>query len=95
MRKMLKNDFPFIRMVILIQQLDKKGVEIGGRNLGSKFLKKIGSGSTPELTYHLFRVQIDGKRLCLQAKELKIVKNSDFRGQNAILLILIKNLKFF
>ena len=82
-------------MVILIQQLDKKEIEIGGRNLESKFLKKIGSGSKPELKYHLFRVQIDGKRLCLQEKGLEIVKNNDFRGQNAILLILIKILKIF
>ena len=79
---MLKNDFPFIRMVILIQQLDKKRVKIGGRNLRSKFLKIFGSGSKSELKYHLFRVQIDGKRLCLQEKGLEIVKNSDFRGQN-------------
>ena len=90
---MLKNDFPFIRMVILIQQLDKKGVEIGGRNLRSKFLKIFGSGSKSELKYHLFRVQIDGKRLCLQEKGLEIVKNRDFRGQNEFLLILIKKIE--
>ena len=90
---MLKNDFPFIRMVILIQQLDKKRVKIGGRNLRSKFLNFFGSGSKSELKYHLFRVQIDGKLLCLQEKGLGIVKNSDFRGQNAILLILINILK--
>ena len=90
---MLKNDFPFIRMVILIQQLDKQGVEIGGRSLRSKFLKIFGSGSKSELKYHLFRVQIDGKRLCLQEKGLGIVKNSDFRDQNEVLLILIKRIK--
>ena len=90
---MLKNDFPFIRMVILIQQLDKKRVKIGGRNLRSKFLKIFGSKS--ESKYHLFRVQIDGKRLCLQEKGFEIVKNSDFRGQNKVFLILIKILKSF
>ena len=90
---MLKNDFPFIRMVILIQQLDKKRVKIGGRNLRSKFLKIFGSGSKSELKYHLFRVQIDGKRLCLQEKGLEIVKNRDFRGQNAIFLKKLKILK--
>ena len=79
--KMLKNDFPFIRMVILIHQLDKKGVEIGGRNLRSKFLKIFGSGSKSELKYHLFRVQIDGKCLCLQEKGLEIAKNSDVWAQ--------------
>ena len=52
---MLKNDFPFIRMVILIQQLDKKRVKIGGRNLRSKFLKVFGSGSKSELKYHFLR----------------------------------------
>ena len=96
---MLKNDFPFIRMVILIQQLDKKGVEIGGRNLSSNFLKNSRSGSKSELKYYLFRFQIDGKRLCLQEKGLEIVKNSDFRGQNAIFLksmkIFKKKLNFF
>ena len=90
---MLKNDFPFIRMVILIQQLDKKRVKIGGRNLRSKFLKIFGSGSTSELKYHLFRVQIDGKRLCLQEKGIEIDKNSDFRGQNSIFLKKLKILK--
>ena len=92
---MLKNDFPFIRMVILIHQLDKKGVEIEGRNLRSKFLKNSGSGSKSELKYHLFRVQIDGKHLCLQEKGFKTVKNSDFRGQNEVFLILMKILNFF
>ena len=92
---MLKNDFPFIRMVILIQQLDKKGVEIGGRNLRSKFLKIFGPGSKLKLKYHLFRVQIDGKRLCLQEKGLEIVKNSDSGDQNEVFLILIKILENF
>ena len=55
----------------------------------SNFLKIFGSKS--ELKYHLFRVQIDGKRLCLQEKGLEIVKNSVFRGQNKVFLILIKN----
>ena len=55
----------------------------------SKFLKNFGSKS--ESKYHLFRVQIDGKRLCLQEKGLEIVKNSDFRGQNKVFLILIKS----
>ena len=63
----------------------------GGRNLRSKFLKIFGSKS--ESKYHLFRVQIDGKRLCLQEKGLEIVKNSDFGGQNEVFLILIKKLK--
>ena len=84
---MLKNDFPVIRMVILVQQLDKKGskleVEIWSRN----FSKFFGSGSKSELKYHLFRVQIDGKCLCLQEKGLEIVKHSDFWGQNEVFLI--------
>ena len=78
---------------MLIQQRHKKGVEIGGRNLRSKFLKIFGSGSKSELKYHLFRVQIDGKPLCLQEKGLGIVKNSDFGNQNEVFLILIKTLK--
>ena len=92
---MLENYFPFIRMVILMQQLDKKGVEIGGRNLRSKFLKIFGSGSKSELKYHLFKVQIDGKRLCLQEKGLENVKNTNFWPQHEVFLILIKVLKVF
>ena len=84
---MFKNDLPFIRMVTLIQQMDKKRVKIGSRNLRSKLLKFFGSGSKSELKYHLFRVQIDGKRLCLQEKGLEIVKHSDFWGQNEVCLI--------
>ena len=90
---MLKNDFPFIRMVILIQQLDKKRVKIGGRNLRSEFLNFFGSGSKSELKYHLFRVLIDGKRLCLQEKGLEIVKNCDFWVQKKIFLKSMKILK--
>ena len=64
-------------------------VEIRGRI----FLKIFGSGSKLELKNHFCRVQIDGKRLCLQERGLDIDKNNDFGGQNAILLILLKILK--
>ena len=85
---MAKNDFPFIRMVIRMQQGTKNDVEIWDRNVGSKLLIfVVGSGSKLELKYNLFRVQNDGKCFCLQEKGLEIIKKADFGVQNELFVI--------